>query len=372
MQFHCKRALLRRKRTALLAILALAGALALPNVSRASAPDRRTWIAVGLFNGNLNKGSRKRRLAESCVAFFNIKSDQYRSAIWLHGKFPFFTAAPNCPDFLVAWRIGDGAHTQAKVVEFNPQIGRVVASRKLSLALGDPNPSPFWWIKLGPDGVLWVINKYGIQGLKWPSLRIVCTYHGPAQVGVPSIYPIAGGVVLVDTLPLEDTKLSATQHPRVYFLSERGKLNRVVLPPGIVGVPLLMSAQGRTLFGMTAFGGRYLRLTFDRHGKISASLEKAIFRKDSGLRVMGFHRLGHGIGVVLASDGGTTCEICKIALSSGKIINRVHYRFGAEDFATADGRVLLVGPGGSIRVVASSGKVIHNCPPPLLTTGVVR
>ncbi len=135
-----------------------------------------------------------------------------------------------------------------------------------------------------------------------------------------------------------------------------------------------MSARGRTLCGMTAFGGRYLRLNFGGRGSVVAAVEKPIFRHNGSMKVLGFHLLGRGVGVVLA-DGRkkpSGCYLYKISLKSGIVINRWRYGFAADDFATADGKVFLVGPAGTVAVVNDRGKIIRRCPPPLLISGVAR
>ena len=351
----------------LVAVVAVGGAAA-----TAAASGRSSWVAVsffapGLVGPNVNAG--RAQDGASMVAFYNPAAGMYLRLLWLKRRFGFIAPLGGGAKFLIARRARHGS----LIREYNAATGKFTTDERLPISLGDPNPPAFWWFKVGPGGLLWGMGAKGIVAYRWPSAKPVFRYRGPLAVGVPAIFPVKGGAVFVDTSVLANPAASESRRPKMLFLSSRGHAHRLQVPRRFVGTPLFAVANGRALFGMTAFGGYYFRFKLAKNGDAGHFFERRVFGHRNGLQVYAFARAGDGHGALLVGRGGLDdrCQLWIIALRSGAVLDRWKFRLSGSTVVYLHGRFYVFALSGAVLVVNSAGKIVGRCMPPLPFSAVV-
>lgn len=285
--------------------------------------------------------------------------------------FPYVTRSPSGRNFLVAVRPMVGNSRPAtRIVEYSPTGG--MTTRAVTLpgwpgadVAGSPERQPF---RCGADGVLWTLEGKNICGVRWPTGKIVCSHRYVTTLGSAVMAPIAGGLVLTDILPTAAPRASTLARPRMFLLTEAGALLGIRLPGAMRGIPFFTAARGRTLSGITAFGGDFFSLTFGADGGITKWVEKKVAAGIGGYRLLN-NRLGVALWESSRPGGGS--RLYFIGLRTGRVSEVEKVRFRAVDIVVAAGKIFLVGPMGGVVQVGKGGKILRRSPPPVWIEGAV-
>jgi hypothetical protein len=307
------------------------------------------------------------------VAFFDARAFGYVGALPVR-SFPFVVAAPAAGDFLIATA---KSRWEAVVREYDPTRRSVVCTKSLGASIGNPNPQMFCPFKVGPDGVLWLIDRTGLHGVRWPSLRRVCTYPGTLaemlhKIGNPLLIPIRGAVLTVDLSPLVNPQASAQAVPRMFALSERGRVRRISVPKKICGIPTIVSVRGRTVSGFTATQ-RFVSFRVGRGWGLTKVVTASLPPRLSH-HILAFHEISPSLGVALASGGvrlAHKSEVYFLSVSNGRVLRRLRVPLQAETMLTVGRRIYLVGIGGAVTELSPDGRLMRTSTGPFVTVSAI-
>ncbi len=354
-------------------LLAVGNMLAASCSASAMKPGKSSenYFAVGSYAGGILGPSGVGAVGE--VAFFDTKNFSYIGALPTR-TFPIVVPSPTTGNFLVALPISRG---EAKVYEYSPGQRAIIRTKRVGVFLGNPDPEIVCPFKVGPDGVLWIMNRTGLHGVRWPSLSPVCNSQGTLKqlmqkIGNPILIPIKGGLVTIDFLPLTNPRASAHAKPKMFLLSETGHLYRITVPDNLRGVLTLVSVRGRTISGFTATQ-RFMSFQVDDTGKL---LHASMARLPATVshHILAFHQLSRTIGIALASGGKGLrhkSAIYYISVPSGKLLRRFQVPTEAHTMVVVGRTIYLVRSNGEVVQVSRKGTILRASYAPFETTHVV-
>lgn len=332
---------------------------------------RQRFFAVASYTLGMQNASAPDTVGE--VAFFDTRVFGYVGVVPV-SSYPFVCVSPTGGGFLVATAKSRG---DAIVQEYSPTLRAVFRTKLVGAYLGNPNPGIFCPFKIGPDGVLWLINRQGLRGVHWPSLRRICSYPGTLRemlkkIGNPLLIPIKGGVLMVNTLPLVNPMATAQVAPRMYLLSESGHLRGISLPSKLRGIPTVLSVRGRTVAGFTATQV-FFRYLVGKRGRL-LNIATADLPAHLPHRILAFHQISRTVGAAMASGGGRyprSSEIYLISIRTGKVLKAVRVPIAAETMVMLGRKFCLVAAGGAVTEVSKDGRILRTSTGPFSTVDVV-